>query len=147
MSSRSNTEVIAVLRHSKAATHCAWLMYVGTYDSSGKLETRHGCRQCPPKDLCHPVDLCGGDDQRGKETHHAAMAPAQLRIKPRLRHSRCTSGASADGPAGGLDVGRAARVDQFHPEHQATPANVPQLREVALQDAQVLSQALPMAAA
>ena len=59
-------------------------MYVGTYDSSGKLETRHGCRQRPPKDLCHPVDLCGGDDQRGKETHHAAMAPAQLQDQPTL---------------------------------------------------------------
>ncbi len=41
-----------------------------------------------------------------------------------------------------LGIQGAARVDQFDAHHQATPANIPQLREVALQQAQVLAEAL-----
>ena len=41
-----------------------------------------------------------------------------------------------------LGIRHAGRVHQLYPEHQATTTDIPQLREVALQDQQVLAQAL-----
>src|SRR3990167_5514866 len=144
MSSRSNTEVIAVLRRSKAGcAPRAALISVETYQGPGKLDAGHGRRQGAPENLGHLVDFASGDHQRWQKTHHTAMAPAQFQDQPALEafalHQRRQL---AMHRWVALTIRRASRVYQLHPQHQPTPTDIPQMREVALQDAQVFAQAL-----
>lgn len=91
----------------------------------------------------HLVDLFGADDQWRQEAHHAAVAAAQF-------EDQAAPQALALDPRGQGAVGRrmtegirlALRVDDLDPEHQPPTADIAQLRIVALEDAQVLGQAL-----
>src|SRR5450830_2110910 len=144
MSSRSNTEVIAVLHHSKAGcAPRAALLSVGTYQAGKKLEAGDRCGQGTPEDLGDLIDLGGADHQRWQEAHHAAMTPTQLQNQAALEaftlHQRRQLAVDR---RVALDIERAVRVHQFYAEHQPATANIAQLREIALQEAQVLRQAL-----
>ena len=109
----------------------------GTLRGAKYLLIAGGSSQGPAENPGYLIDFRSADHQWRQETHHRAMAAAEFEDQATLEafalHQGCQAG---EGRRMTLGIQRARRVDQFDAEHQATPTNVTQLREVPLQDAQ-----------
>src|SRR5476651_2235604 len=76
-----------------------------------------------------------------QEPHDATVTATQLENQPALEAFTLNQRRQArKGWRMTLGIRGTARIDQFDPQHQAAPADIAQLREVPLQDAQVLAQ-------
>ena len=115
----------------------------GTLRGAKNLLIAGGSSQGPAENPGYLIDFRSADHQWWQEAHHRAMAATEFQDQASLEAFALYLGCQAgEGRRVTLGIQCARRIDQFDTEHQATPTNITQLREVPLQDAQVLGQTL-----